>query len=329
MIKALVSMSGTVLVGQMMQGDTAEQMAKALGTREVERANVSSSYAGTGGSANRSTTLSFARDELAIYKPSELASRLGLTADGLGVKLALFTGGHAYELFWPKFDMRDEREAHEPAEWTLAMLKQAVPEPHASEAGEPMELSSKSDGAATLLLGPESDAELGGSSKNSRPGSGVAIQQEAETLRSISDDGDRKDVQTLEKSLDSDASASETYPGTRQSVAGESEVERLMRETLEVVPASSFGQGGGQPLPSEHGSPVSSAMGEAAMQSLGMDGVGVAASVAHAMDFVADRRPGPKEEVRSVQRLDASTQFAEHAARFPIKAAQQPTRSSK
>ena len=118
MVKALVSMSGTLLVGQMMQGDTAEQMAKALGSREVERANISSSYAGTGGSSNRSSTLSFARDELAVYKPSELASRLGLTPDGLGVKLALFTGGHAYELYWPHHTMNRARIAHMPALWT-------------------------------------------------------------------------------------------------------------------------------------------------------------------------------------------------------------------
>ena len=120
MVKALISMSGTVLVGQMMQGDTAEQMAKALGTREVERPNVSSSF---GGSAGRSTSLSFARDELAIYEPSELASRLGMTPEGDGVRLALFTGGQAYELFWPKYDMRDERAAHVPAPWTQALVE--------------------------------------------------------------------------------------------------------------------------------------------------------------------------------------------------------------
>lgn len=117
MVKAMVSMAGTVLVGQLMQGDTAEQMCKALGSREVERSNIS--YGGSGGTGSgRSTTLSFARDEIAIYKPSELGSRLGPTADGKGVRLALFTGGQAYELFWPHYKMKKAREAHVPAAWT-------------------------------------------------------------------------------------------------------------------------------------------------------------------------------------------------------------------
>lgn len=113
--KALASMVGTLLVGQMMQGDTADQLCKAMGTMEVERANWSVSMAAGG---SRSTSLSYARDELAIYKPSELGSRLGPTPDGKGVKLALFTGGNAYELFWPNFPMPVRRAAHKPAPWT-------------------------------------------------------------------------------------------------------------------------------------------------------------------------------------------------------------------
>lgn len=120
MVKAIVSMCGTLLVGQMMQGDTAEALCKTFGTREVERANISSSYQGTGGSSNRSSTLSFNRDEIALYKPSELASRLGLTPDGRGVKLILFTGGDAFELVWSHFQLREEREGHAPAAWTMA-----------------------------------------------------------------------------------------------------------------------------------------------------------------------------------------------------------------
>ncbi len=117
MLKALVSMVGTILVGQIMQGDTAEQLCKALGVREVERQNISTSRNGSGFSG-QSTTLSFSRDELAIYKPSELASRLGPTQDGKGVKFALLTGGNAYELFWPHYKMRSVRPAHVPAPWT-------------------------------------------------------------------------------------------------------------------------------------------------------------------------------------------------------------------
>jgi len=114
-VKAIVSMAGSILLGQMMPGETSEQLCKALGSREVERANVSASV---GAGSGRSTTLSFSRDELALYKPSELASRLGLTPDGRGVRMALCLGGNAYELFWPRFDMKSARPAHVPAPWT-------------------------------------------------------------------------------------------------------------------------------------------------------------------------------------------------------------------
>lgn len=117
MVKAIVSMSGTLLVGQIMPGETAKALCDAFGSREVERTNLSTTYsAGAGGS---SKALSFNREEVALYKPSELASRLGLTPDGRGVKLVLFTGGDAFELVWPHYPMRQERAGHVPAPWTL------------------------------------------------------------------------------------------------------------------------------------------------------------------------------------------------------------------
>ena len=119
MVKALIGMCGTLIVGQIMQGETAEQLCKAFGAREVERANTSSSSASGGAGTGGSTTLSFNRDEVPLYKPSELTSRLGLTEDGLGVIMMLFTGGHAYELRWPIFHMRKVRAPHKPAPWTL------------------------------------------------------------------------------------------------------------------------------------------------------------------------------------------------------------------
>lgn len=124
MVKAIVAMSGTLLVGQMMQGETAEQLCKAFGTREVERANMSTSVGGGGAMsnpANRSTTLSYNKDEVPLYKPSELSSRLGLTPDGSGVKLVLFTGGNAYELFLPHYPVRELRAGHVPAPWTRSV----------------------------------------------------------------------------------------------------------------------------------------------------------------------------------------------------------------
>ena len=109
-VRSINSMCATILVGQMSQGETADALAKHLGTREVERPN--ESFSSSGGS-----TLSFARDEVALYKPSELGSRLGPTRDGRGVVMALVTGGKAYELFWPRFDLKPRRETFVPAAW--------------------------------------------------------------------------------------------------------------------------------------------------------------------------------------------------------------------
>ena len=107
-VKALVSMVGTVIVGQTMQGESADLLCKAFGTREVERPGAQLRHDGPG---------SFSRDEVPLYKPSELSSRLGLSKDGQSVKLILFTGGTAHELSWPIFHMREERPAHVQASW--------------------------------------------------------------------------------------------------------------------------------------------------------------------------------------------------------------------
>ncbi|SEA89667.1 type IV secretion system DNA-binding domain-containing protein [Acidovorax soli] len=117
-VKAMIGMCGTLLVGQMMQGETAEQLCKSFGAREVERANTSSSYGPGGSGPNRSTTLSYSRDDVPLYKPSELSSRLGLTQDGLATRLILFTGGNAYEMDWPIQKMPPMRARFVAAEWT-------------------------------------------------------------------------------------------------------------------------------------------------------------------------------------------------------------------
>lgn len=154
--KAMASMVGTLLVGQIMQGDTAEQLCKAMGTIEVERANVSSSLGG-GGATGKSTTLSFSRDELAVYKPSELGSRLGPTPDGKGVKMALFTGGCAYELFWPHFPMPSRRPAHKPAAWTRRF---GLPDDdrHSIRGGA---LGAPQPGTRSAPLGAQPEADVG------------------------------------------------------------------------------------------------------------------------------------------------------------------------
>jgi hypothetical protein len=118
MVKAMTSMVGTVVIGRIGPGETAEQLAKAVGVREVERPNLSSSYAGVGGSSNRSTTLTFARDQIPVYLPSELASRLGEDAIRSGVVMALVADGGAYELFWPFVAAKEVRPQSILADWT-------------------------------------------------------------------------------------------------------------------------------------------------------------------------------------------------------------------
>jgi len=146
MVKALVSMCGTLLVGQVMPGETAKALCEAFGSREVERTNVSTTH--SAGASGESKALSFNREEVPLYKPSELASRLGLTPDGKGVKLILFTGGDAFELAWPHFDIREERVGHVPAEWTLGVRSRSPGESPAVESAPASGSDTSSDAAA-------------------------------------------------------------------------------------------------------------------------------------------------------------------------------------
>lgn len=117
-IRSLISMSGALMIGQTGQGDTAEALAKSMGSREVERRNESVSYGAASFGAS-SNSVSFSRDELQLYKPSELGSRLGFDADRCGVTMALALEGNVYELFYPLYPTAQKRVAHLPAPWTL------------------------------------------------------------------------------------------------------------------------------------------------------------------------------------------------------------------
>jgi hypothetical protein len=117
-VKSLVSMSGSILIGQVSQGDTAETLAKALGAREVERRNISTSF-GPGGSQS----VSYARETIPLYTASELGSRLGLDAVRGGVTFALALEGDAYELFWPSYPIPDVRRAHVPSKWAMGLTR--------------------------------------------------------------------------------------------------------------------------------------------------------------------------------------------------------------
>ncbi|MYN11242.1 type IV secretion system DNA-binding domain-containing protein [Pseudoduganella aquatica] len=161
-VRSLVSMTGSILIGQMSQGDTAEALAKALGSREVERRNESRSYGRDG-----SQSVSYAREDLALYKPSELGSRLGLDSKRAGVIMALALEGNAYELFWPFFKSQDKRNAHVPSRWALGegappdcahpfdvdvAPPEAVPEPSMGAAGSTAPRAGGSDSWVDLGL---------------------------------------------------------------------------------------------------------------------------------------------------------------------------------
>lgn len=120
--RALVSMCGTLMVGRIGPGETAENLSKSLGTREVERSNVSMSYDGKGGSSAPTTTLTYSRDSLALYVPAELAGRLGEKPALGGCVFAVAVQGKVYEVLWPYFNMPKVRKAHEPAPWTLGPI---------------------------------------------------------------------------------------------------------------------------------------------------------------------------------------------------------------
>ncbi|URI09435.1 type IV secretion system DNA-binding domain-containing protein [Aquincola tertiaricarbonis] len=120
-VQSLISMCGTLIVGQMGPGHSAETLARALGSREVERRNVSISAPGPG------STVSYAREDLALYKPSELGTRLGKNSAGTGVVMALATGGDVYELTWPIVMRKPLRRPFVAAAWTTASVAPVAP----------------------------------------------------------------------------------------------------------------------------------------------------------------------------------------------------------
>jgi hypothetical protein len=125
--RALIAMCGTLMVGRIGPGETAETLSKNLGTREVERSNVSTSFDGKAGSSSPTTTLTYSRDSLALYVPAELAARLGDKPLLGGCVFAVAVQGKTYEILWPYFAIRKVREAHVPALWTIGLPSGQMP----------------------------------------------------------------------------------------------------------------------------------------------------------------------------------------------------------
>ncbi|MBK6650352.1 MAG: type IV secretion system DNA-binding domain-containing protein [Betaproteobacteria bacterium] len=125
--RALISMCGTLMVGRVGPGETAETLSKNLGTREVERTNLSVSFDGKAGASGPTTTQTYSRDSLALYVPAELAARLGEKPHLKGCVFAVAVQGKTYEVLWPYFNMPKHRKAHVPAPWTRGIPR--TPEP--------------------------------------------------------------------------------------------------------------------------------------------------------------------------------------------------------
>lgn len=321
--KAMASMVGTLLIGQIMQGDTAEQLCKAMGTVEVERANVSSSLGG-GGATGKSTTLSFSRDEFAVYKPSELGSRLGPTRDGKGVKLALFTGGCAYEIFWPHFPMPSRRPAHKPAAWTRRFRSPPV-EPLASQAGD-VPIAGLRSSAAYIQPAAYAGAELDEAEFDDQSTGSAAMGREPMKVSGVkpvhSAPNDMPTVEQIERLLRQDVEVTSRESGL-SSVAQTDEREESIAVDWLAKPqrdeAGSLaehaapctwshrdaGTTAGRPRESGSGAALSQVAGNSAINAAAQAVIGevgaVAVHAARALDF-AHKKPSPIETVSRVQR---------------------------
>lgn len=328
MVKAMVSLSGTLLIGRIMQGETAEQVAKALGTREVERPNLSSSYGGTGGSANRSTTLSFSRDELPIYKPSELASRLGPTPDEKGVIMALVTDGHAYELFWPRYQIKRARFSYVPAAWTLDVGRDGGGTSDAAPTGAlgtpehagPI-VAAQSDLAAfvavdVLTPDPGEVWDVQGVAANPPPPSSTDV------VGATSDGGPPASEVVVVSGENGaaaralDSSTSRLSDGELPAAfIGEELIGQMLRDSLEVVaeerpPTAPMGMPGAGLAPEASDSlcPMEMALVESAIAAGGGHALAMAVKVIDAASLASDPRPGPIQSVRVVQRAPVGAQ---------------------
>lgn len=323
MVKALTSMCGTLLVGQIMQGETAEQLCKAFGAREVERANTSSSSASGGAGTGGSTTLSFNRDEVPLYKPSELTSRLGLTEDGLGVVMMLFTGGHAYELRWPIFEMRKARAPHKPAPWTLgagmgwtefAVTPPSIPMPTQPHPGKDAEAESESKAQAEAETAHMVEVV---SAIDPALADGVLIEIDdsaagspgAEAQAAVEPGHDAAEPLPLDAVPNPDAVApiasnearptarATPIPGRSHELATPERAQRPKEEIVVQVVADSTPASG-----QEHGAePLFDAAAELAAIRLGLGPVGMAVEIAAALDASVSAPNAPKQRVHMGQ----------------------------
>ena len=172
--RALVSMCGTLMVGRVGPGETAETLSKNLGNREVERSNLSTSYDGKAGSSGPTTTLTYSRDSLALYVPAELAARLGDKPAMNGCVFAVAVQGKVYEILWPYFTLPKLRKAHVPAPWTLG-LQQDMPKDMTGKPANP-------DPAGASCTGSRSAEQVQGRKPEQAPAATVSATAAVNTV---------------------------------------------------------------------------------------------------------------------------------------------------
>jgi len=232
--RALISLCGTVMVGRVGPGETAEILSKALGHREVERSNISTSYDGKPGAGGPTTTLTYSRDSLALYVPAELAYRLGEKPAMGGCVFAVAVQGRVYELLWPYVTLKKVRHQHVPAKWTLgvnidagsvkavAAASRADAMPTKAGAQEPADNTS-----APSLSGPTSSRAIAATTPKSAGSSSPLSETAIQAGSSIQTN---RPGQAPDGSADSDASPTDAPPsdptlsrvsrGIREEVSG-------------------------------------------------------------------------------------------------------------
>lgn len=295
MVKALVGMSGSLLVGQIMQGETAEALCKAFGAREVERGNMSSSVSGGTG---QPSTLSFSRDEVPLYKPSELTSRLGLARDGKHVTLLLFTGGHGYELQWPLFPMVERRLRYVAADWTdglSGVLPSSVKAPSreaafvAPQAAVDKVLAELDEMAGAALAAKPSRVDGNAMEPVGSVANAIASERArgGQASQSKADGGSAKD----ESGQDADPSAEAEGPATE--IVVKAVPERGPDQDKSLDPAHAADQGRG----AEVAEPEFDAMAELALIKAGIPMLALAIEASTAKDAASSQAAPSKHEV--------------------------------
>lgn len=113
--------AGTMIIYRVNRGDTANWLAEeVIGTRTVRRNQTSESFTKDGRTVQRSQT----EVKLPIVHPSDLENHLGPCDEGVrGLVLGLGVVGR---LTWPYMPVKNKREKHKPAPWTLPK-PQAMP----------------------------------------------------------------------------------------------------------------------------------------------------------------------------------------------------------